>query len=156
MKPSIPTRSTVAVAAALLLATQAFAQNAEVAATPAVQKVSVKGIVRFDFDKSAVNADDGTKLMSEVRSLKNVSWQTIQVTGHTDDLGTERYNQTLSEQRAQAVQTFLVDKGVKPERIRTEGRSETVPVASNRTASGRAMNRRVEIEFLGVQSLAQQ
>ena len=156
MKPGMPIRLTLAAVASLLLAAQAHAQNTDVAATPAVQKVSVKGMARFDPDKAEVNAEDGTKLMTEVRSLKNVSWQTIRVTGHTDSIGAEDYNQTLSERRAEAVQAFLVDKGVKPERIRIEGKGETLPVASNKTAPGRAMNRRVEIEFLGVQSLAQQ
>jgi OOP family OmpA-OmpF porin len=156
MKLGMPTRLTLAAAASLLLAAQAHAQNTDVAATPAVQKVSVKGMARFDPDKVEVNTEDGTKLMTEVRSLKNVSWQTIRVTGHTDSIGAEDYNQTLSERRAEAVQAFLVDKGVKPERIRIEGKGETLPVATNKTALGRAMNRRVEIEFLGVQSLAQQ
>ena len=87
--------------------------------------------------------------------MKNVTWQTIRVTGHTDSLGDDDYNLRLSEQRAEAVQAYLIDKGVKSERIRTDGKGEAVPVASNKTAPGRAQNRRVEIEFQGVQSLAQ-
>jgi OOP family OmpA-OmpF porin len=115
----------------------------------------VKGVARFDFDKATVNPEDAGKLMTEVRSMKNVTWQTIQVTGHTDSLGTEPYNQKLSERRAQAVQTFLIDKGVKPERIKTDGKGPHVPIATNKTLSGRAMNRRTEIEFVGLQTLAQ-
>lgn len=156
MKPGMHTKLVLSAAASLLFAAHAHAQNTDVAATPAVQKVSVKGMARFDTDKAEVNTDDGTKLMTEVRSLKNVSWQTIRVTGHTDSIGADDYNQALSERRAEAVQAFLIDKGVKPERIRIEGKGEMLPVATNKTAPGRAMNRRVEIEFLGVQSLALQ
>ena len=141
---------------ASVFAIAAAAQTAgDTGATPAVQKVSVKGTARFDFDKAAINPEDGTKLMTEVRSMKNVTWQTISVTGHTDSLGSEGYNQKLSEKRAEAVQAFLIDKGVKPEKIRTDGKGPHVPVASNKTAQGRAMNRRTEIEFVGLQTLAQ-
>jgi OmpA-OmpF porin, OOP family len=139
----------------LFLATGAAAQSTEPSASPAVQKVSVKGVARFDFDKASVNDEDGTKLMKEVRSMKNVTWQTISVKGHTDSVGSEPYNVKLSERRAEAVQAFLIDKGVKPEKIRTEGMGPREPVATNKTASGRAQNRRTEIEFVGLQSLAQ-
>jgi OOP family OmpA-OmpF porin len=150
------------IAASVLVAAGAFcvspaagAQAKDAAPAPAVQKVSVKGVAQFDFDKADVNPDDGGKLMSEVRSMKNVTWQTISVVGHTDSVGPDAYNQGLSERRAKAVEAFLVGKGVKPERIRTSGKGETVPVASNQSASGRAMNRRTEIEFQGLQAVGQ-
>lgn len=140
-----------------LLAFTAAAQNtADAPAAPAVQKVRVAGVARFDFNGAAINPDDGAKIMSEVRSMKNVTWQTINVAGHTDSIGSDSYNQKLSERRAQAVQAYLIDKGVKPERIKPEGKGKSSPIASNKTASGRALNRRSEIEFLGVQSLAMQ
>ena len=125
------------------------------AAAPVMQKVSVKGTARFDFDRSTVNPEDGIKLMTEVRSMKNVTWQVISVVGHTDSVGADAYNQHLSERRAEAVQAFLIDKGVKPERIRTSGMGKTQPIASNGTSAGRAMNRRTEIEFQGLQAVAQ-
>jgi OOP family OmpA-OmpF porin len=162
MKANPGSLRVAAITAALAIASAASAQTpapaaaSAPAATPAVQKVSVKGVARFDFDKATVNPDDGTKLMSEVRSMKNVTWQTITVTGHTDSVGPASYNQKLSERRAQAVSAFLIDKGVKEEKIRTDGRGPTVPVADNRTAQGRAANRRTEIEFQGIQSIAQQ
>ena len=137
----------------VLAAPVASAQTDGVA--PTVQKVSVKGIARFDFDRASVNAEDGLKLMSEVRAMKNVTWQTISVVGHTDSVGPDAYNQKLSERRADSVQAFLIDKGVKPERIRTSGKGETAPIAANTTARGRAMNRRTEIEFQGLQAVAQ-
>jgi OOP family OmpA-OmpF porin len=152
MKPALAASIVVSIAASML-AFGASAQTADTAASPAVQKVSVKGVARFDFDRSTVNPDDGTKLMSEVRSMKNVTWQTISVTGHTDSVGSEQYNQELSQRRAQAVQAFLIEKGVKPEKIKTDGKGPHVPVASNKTSSGRALNRRTEIEFVGLQSI---
>jgi OOP family OmpA-OmpF porin len=141
----------------VVLSCGAFAQQSEPApaASPAVQKVSVKGTARFDFNKATVNEEDGLKLMKEVRSMKNVTWQTITVAGHTDNLGPEPYNVKLSEKRAQAVEEFLVGKGVKPERIKTEAKGPHEPVASNKTKEGRAQNRRTEIEFVGLQSVGQ-
>ena len=146
----------LAASACLLFTCGAFAQQNEPAtATPAVQKVSVKGTARFDFNKASVHEEDGLKLMKEVRSMKNVTWQTITVTGHTDNVGAEPYNVKLSEKRAEAVQEFLIGKGVKPERIKTEAKGPHEPVASNKTKEGRAQNRRTEIEFVGLQSTAQ-
>jgi OmpA-OmpF porin, OOP family len=155
MKLSNTGKMGIILSGSLLLAFGAAAQTKEPAASPAVQKVSVKGVARFDFDKAAVNAEDGTKLMTEVRSMKNVTWQTISVKGHTDSIGSEPYNVKLSERRAQAVQEFLVEKGVKPERIKTEAKGPHEPIATNKTSTGRAQNRRTEIEFVGLQSLAQ-
>jgi OmpA-OmpF porin, OOP family len=158
MKPTTAAKIIVTVSGSmLLLAFGAGAQStAGPSATPAVQKVSVKGMAHFGFDKTDVNADDGTKLMKEVRSMKNVTWQTITVTGHTDSTGPVPYNEKLSERRAQAVQSFLIEKGVKPERIRLDAKGPHAPVASNDNRSGRAMNRRAEIEFVGIQSVSQQ
>jgi OOP family OmpA-OmpF porin len=122
------------------------------APAPVVQKVSVKGVARFDFDRAIVHPEDGLKLMGEVRAMKNVTWQTISVVGHTDSLGSRAYNQHLSQRRADAVQAFLIEKGVKPERIRTSAMGKASPVASNASAGGRAANRRAEIEFQGLQT----
>ena len=156
MKFSHSASMVLTISGSLFLAANAYAQESPAGASPAVQKVSVKGTARFDFNKATVNEDDGTKLMKEVRSMKNVTWQTISVTGHTDSLGPEPYNVKLSEKRAQAVQEFLIGKGVKPERIKTEAKGPHVPVASNKTREGRAQNRRTEIEFVGLQSVAAQ
>ena len=152
MKTSLPALLAVVIT---LAAPCALAQTDAAAPAPAVQKVSVKGVARFDFDRATVNQDDGLKLMSEVRSMKNVTWQTINVVGHTDGVGPDAYNQKLSERRAEAVQAFLIEKGVKPERIRTAGKGKTLPIATNATSEGRATNRRTEIEFQGLQAVAQ-
>ncbi|HUH11565.1 MAG TPA: OmpA family protein, partial [Longimicrobiales bacterium] len=67
------------------------------------------------------------------------------VVGHTDAVGSDDYNQALSERRAQAAADFLVTQGVSRTAIRTVGRGETEPIASNDTPEGRQMNRRVEV-----------
>jgi OOP family OmpA-OmpF porin len=155
MKPS--TAPIVAiVTGSFLLAFAGTAVSADDAVTPVVQKVSVKGVAHFDFNKEGLNTDDGAKLMTEVRSMKNVTWQTILVTGHTDSIGSQDFNVKLSDRRAQAVQAYLLEKGVKPEKIRTDAQGKLFPIASNKTASGRAQNRRAEIEFVGLQMVAQQ
>lgn len=166
MKPRSLAALTAGAGAVLLLASApaaaqpqapaaAPAQSAEApAAQPIAQKVSVKGTARFGTGSTELNTEDGVKLMTEVRSMKNVSWQQILVVGHTDNVGSDAFNQKLSERRADVVRGFLVEKNVKPERIRAEGKGESAPVASNKTAEGRAQNRRVEIEFVGLQSLA--
>jgi len=142
--------------ASLMLTFAGAALSADDGVTPAVQRVSVKGVAHFDFNREGLNTDEGAKLMTEVRSMKNVTWQTIQVSGHTDAIGSQDFNLKLSERRAQAVQAFLLEKGVKPEKIRTEAKGKLFPIASNKTADGRAQNRRAEIEFVGLQMIAQQ
>ena len=69
--------------------------------------------------------------------------------GHTDSIGTDAYNQKLSERRAASVKAYLVSKGIDPNRIYTEGKGKKNPIASNKTKEGRAQNRRVEIEIVG-------
>jgi outer membrane protein OmpA-like peptidoglycan-associated protein len=69
----------------------------------------------------------------------------VQVEGHTDNVGTEEYNQKLSEQRAEAVRGFLVGNGVSQQKVTAQGFGKTQPVASNDSAAGRQKNRRVEL-----------
>jgi OOP family OmpA-OmpF porin len=68
----------------------------------------------------------------------------VVITGHTDNVGSQKANQALSLQRAQAVKNWLVKKGIPSSRLRTVGRGENEPVASNKTKEGRAENRRME------------
>ena len=70
----------------------------------------------------------------------------------TDSIGTDAYNQKLSVRRAEAVKAYLVSKGIEKNRVYTEGKGEKQPVADNRTAEGRAKNRRVEIEVVGTRA----
>jgi len=69
----------------------------------------------------------------------------IRVVGHTDSVGSETYNQQLSEKRARATADYLISQGVSSSQVSVEGRGESEPRASNSTADGRAQNRRVEI-----------
>ncbi len=80
--------------------------------------------------------------------LKKYPNSTVQVIGHTDNVGAAAYNLNLSRQRAAAVSGVLVSNGVPASRLATVGRGEDQPVASNLTAAGRAQNRRVEIIIL--------
>jgi len=138
----------------LSVAVGAAAQSSDTATAPAVQKVSAKGIARFGFDKATLNPDEATKFMAEHDSFKNVTWQAVNIVGHTDSVGPEAYNQKLSERRAEAIKEYLLGKGAKLD-IKTSGKGELSPIATNKTAAGRAENRRTEVEFFGVQSLAQ-
>jgi Outer membrane protein and related peptidoglycan-associated (lipo)proteins len=82
--------------------------------------------------------------------MSGVDVEMVIATGHTDSIGTEAYNQKLSERRANAVKAYLVSKGVPASKITTLGKGETQPVATNKTKEGRAKNRRVDVEFKGV------
>ena len=72
--------------------------------------------------------------------------------GHADAIGTDAYNQKLSVARSEAVKAYLVSKGVEKNRIYTEGKGESSPVADNKTNEGRAKNRRVEVEVIGTRA----
>ncbi|MBU6437612.1 MAG: OmpA family protein, partial [Betaproteobacteria bacterium] len=71
---------------------------------------------------------------------------------YTDSIGSDAYNQKLSVRRAEAVKAYLVSKGIEANRVYTEGKGKTNPVASNKTAEGRAKNRRVEVEVVGTRT----
>ncbi|MEL6960170.1 MAG: OmpA family protein [Pseudomonadota bacterium] len=84
-------------------------------------------------------------LRALAQSMNNFPDTTVNVIGHTDNTGTAAFNQSLSERRAQAVSSVLIQNGVAPSRIRSIGQGENNPIASNLNAEGRALNRRVEI-----------
>jgi outer membrane protein OmpA-like peptidoglycan-associated protein len=73
----------------------------------------------------------------------------IEVEGHTDSVGGDEYNMTLSENRANAVRSYFVEQGVSPDAVTARGFGKTMPVADNATANGRQMNRRVELVVSG-------
>jgi OOP family OmpA-OmpF porin len=116
---------------------------------PVASKVVFNADTFFDFDK-AVLKPEGRKLLDQVAAqVGTINLETIIAVGHTDSIGSVAYNQKLSERRAAAVKTYLVGKGIDPNRIYTEGKGKSQPVADNKTAAGRAKNRRVEIEIVG-------
>ena len=101
----------------------------------------------FAFDSATLTAGDRTGLDSVVTRLKANPDETVTVKGYTDDVGSAEYNLNLSKKRANAVAAYLEGKGISSSRITTEGLGETNFVACNKTAEGRAKNRRAEIEF---------
>jgi OOP family OmpA-OmpF porin len=103
----------------------------------------------FDSDKlSPKGIDQLTTFTSAVKS-SNVSPASVSVVGHTDSIGSETYNQTLSERRANSVASFLASQGIDRGIMQVSGRGESQPVASNKSKAGRAQNRRVDIRVSG-------
>ena len=102
----------------------------------------------FDTDKAELKPVATEELDVYSGYMTRNPSKNIKVTGHTDATGSEAYNQALSEKRANAVKTYLEDKGIDGKRIETIGMGESSPVATNKTKEGRAENRRVEIEVV--------
>lgn len=106
--------------------------------------------VTFDVDSSAVKPEFRNTLNDVAATLVQYESTYIDVYGHTDSTGSDAYNQTLSERRAQSVSSYLSTRGVQSARLATRGFGESQPVASNTTEDGRAQNRRVEIRIVPV------
>ncbi len=116
---------------------------------PVAEKITMAADAHFDFDKSVIKAEGKTKLDELVGKLKAVNLEVIIAIGHTDSVGSLPYNKKLSVRRAESVKAYLVSKGIEANRIYTEGKGESQPIADNKTKEGRAKNRRVEIEVVG-------
>ena len=116
---------------------------------PVIEKVTMAAETNFDFDKAVLKPEGKARLDDLVGKLKAVNLEVIIAIGHTDSIGTKAYNQKLSVRRANAVKAYLVSKGIEANRVYTEGKGKTQPIADNRTKEGRAKNRRVEIEVVG-------
>lgn len=119
------------------------------APAPAAEKVTFATDTFFDFDKAVLRPESQAKLTDLVEKTKGVNVEVIIAVGHTDSTGPDSHNQKLSVRRADSVKNFLVEKGVEKNRIYTEGKGSTQPVADNKTREGRAKNRRVEVEVVG-------
>jgi outer membrane protein OmpA-like peptidoglycan-associated protein len=100
--------------------------------------------ILFGFDKSNLSMEAKLNLDKLVRVLEVYPDTNIEIQGHTDSKGSLAYNQTLSEQRASSVSSYLYSKGIMGQRLRYVGFGETLPKYSNSTETGRAQNRRVE------------
>ncbi len=120
----------------------------ETAPTPeAAEPVRVELDVKFDFDKSVVKEESQGDIKALADFMSQYPQTTTVVEGHTDAVGTDAYNQGLSERRANAVRDVLVNQyGVGADRVNSVGYGESRPVADNATDEGRAINRRVEAE----------
>ena len=116
---------------------------------PVNTKVTFAADAFFDFDKSVLKPEAKAKLDDLVGKLKGINLEVIIAVGHTDGIGSDAYNNKLSVRRAESVKAYLVSKGIEPNRVYTEGKGKKQPVADNKTAEGRAKNRRVEIEVVG-------
>ena len=118
--------------------------------TPMGAKVNAMGCwildhVLFDFDKSVIKPEAYSQLDEVVKILEKNPAMSVELQGHTDNVGTEEYNQALSMRRSHAVAKYLVDKGILRNRLATTGFGFKRPVALNGTEFGRSLNRRVEI-----------
>lgn len=118
--------------------------------------VAFPGDVLFDTGSSSLAPGAYGRLDQLADSMNRYPDTDVVVKGHTDGSGEESYNQTLSEQRADAVRRYLIGKGVSPARITSIGFGESMPLATNSTAEGRQQNRRVEIELRPNQRLREQ
>jgi OmpA-OmpF porin, OOP family len=123
-----------------------------VAPVPSSEKVTYAADAFFDFDKAVLKPDAKTKLDDLVSKTKEINLEVIIAVGHTDSVGTDAYNDKLSVRRAEAIKTYLTSKGLEANRVYTEGKGKKQPVADNKTAEGRAKNRRVEIEVVGTRA----
>lgn len=110
-------------------------------------KVTVKNEVLFDFNSSALRSASRSSLREMSDVFQKYPDTTIRVEGHTDSVGSASYNERLSERRADSVARYLETLGVRSSRIDAIGFGESQPRASNSTASGRQLNRRVEIHI---------
>ena len=99
----------------------------------------------FDFDSDRIRSDAAANLNELARSLNKFPNSDLLIVGHTDSKGDDAYNQNLSQRRANAASAYLQAQGVPANRLRTSGRGESEPVASNDTEAGMQQNRRVEI-----------
>lgn len=109
--------------------------------------ITLSGEVLFEYDQATLRPTARRRLRAVADALKASPNAMIVVEGHTDSVGSDQYNEQLSQRRAEAVRVFLVEEGVDAARIRAEGRGEAEPVADNDSPEGRANNRRVEIVF---------
>jgi outer membrane protein OmpA-like peptidoglycan-associated protein len=138
--------ATQVAAAATLEAQRANAELEQLKAQPSPRGTVVTlGDLMFDTGQSHLKSG-GTRKIDQLASfLKEHPERRVQVDGFTDAIGTDAYNEELSQHRADAVKEALMERGIDPSRISTEGYGKAYPVASNNESGGRQLNRRVEI-----------
>jgi OOP family OmpA-OmpF porin len=104
----------------------------------------------FNIDKAIVKPKGKAKIDAMLNSLNSTTYSKIIVIGHTDADASDAYNHALSVRRAIAVKAYLLSKGVDGNLVEVSGMGERQPIADNKTIQGKAQNRRVEIEVIGV------
>ncbi len=113
-------------------------------------KLNMPSQVTFGVDSAIINEQFRPALNEVAQVLTEYESSFVDVYGHTDSTGSDAYNMTLSQRRADSVATYLASNGVQRARIAQQGFGETQPIASNDTAEGRAQNRRVEIRIVPI------
>lgn len=111
------------------------------------KKIVLRGI-KFDLDKADIRPGSEPTLNAAVQMLKENPDVKVSIEGHTCSLGSDDYNQRLSEKRAQSVLGYLIGKGVDPSRLTATGLGESRPIADNQTEEGRRLNRRIELRVI--------
>ena len=114
--------------------------------------LNMPSAITFAFDRYDIQPQFRTTLDQVAQTLSAYPSTYIDVYGHTDSVGTDAYNMTLSQNRAQSVANYLTTRGVASARIATQGFGESQPIASNDTEQGRAANRRVEIRIVPIEA----
>lgn len=134
------------------------APAAKPAPTPSAEKIKLSADALFDFDKAVLKPEGKQKLDQLASQARGLRIEVILAVGHTDRIGSDAYNKSLSERRAVAVKTYLVSKGLESNRIYTEGKGESQSVTGdqcNNTGGRSALiaclqpDRRVEVELIG-------
>ncbi len=127
------------------------------------QKINFSADALFDFDKAVLRPNGQTMLDDLASTLEGAEYDVILMVGHTDRIGSDAYNQKLSERRAAAAKQYLVGKGISADRIKTEGRGEKEPVTAGECKGkpGKALiqclqpDRRVDVEVTGTKEVEQ-
>ena len=114
-----------------------------------IGKTIVLKNIFFKTDSFSLKSESRAELMKLVRFMKRNQRLVAEISGHTDSRGSEKYNQELSEKRAKSVYDFLIMHGISVDRLTYKGYGESKPVATNKTAKGRAQNRRTEFTIIG-------
>jgi len=131
---------------ALLAQARKLAGEAEMCGGKPKQEIILRG-VNFALNSAELTPQSKAILDKEVARFKEDPNMKVVVQGHTCSLGSEAYNQQLSERRAKAVMDYFIAQGIAPDRLKAEGRGEADPIASNATEEGRSQNRRVELDI---------
>ncbi|MDO8494681.1 MAG: OmpA family protein, partial [Deltaproteobacteria bacterium] len=115
---------------------------------PVAEEVITVNKIHFAFNKSTIRTDSTSLLndiLEQIRGRSKVEW--VRIEGHTDQIGSDEFNQKLSEERANAVREFFVEHGYPADQVTAVGKGEMSPVANNSTTAGRGQNRRVEFHL---------
>lgn len=131
-------------------------ENAEVERVGEGIQVTFDSGILFDFDSSNLRSEARVNLEELAESLRNYEGTRVLVVGHTDSRGTDSYNQALSERRATAAKSYLMQLGITEDRIDAVGRGESEPVSTNETDAGRQDNRRVEVAIFASEELQEE